>query len=197
MRREPLLLLAVALLAMLGCQSHESDRAAMGQESDTYAYPRTDDAQPSRVADWGADSGFLHEAAEGGRMEVELGRLAADRAESQRVRDFGRRMVEDHSRAGDDLGELIRGKGGQPPDALGRASRDEVTRLGNLTGVRFDREYMRMMVEDHDKDVTAFEHEASGGRDAAARGFASSTLPMLREHQRLAREIADEIGAIR
>jgi putative membrane protein len=70
-----------------------------------------------------------------------------------------------------------------------------IAKLAKHEGAAFDREYMSAMVKDHDKDVALFEKQAKNGRDAALRAFAEKTLPTLREHQKMAKQLSDKVSA--
>jgi putative membrane protein len=133
---------------------------------------------------------FMQDAATGGTTEVELGRMAANKAASEQVRAFAERMVKDHGAANDELVELAKQKGVSLTTQLDPKHQAVVDRLGRLSGPEFDREYMQAMVDDHRADVTKFDHEAKAGRDADVKSFAARTLPTLRRHLDLAQETA-------
>jgi putative membrane protein len=140
------------------------------------------------------DHEFLMDAAMGGLMEVELGRVAAQQASSDAVKQFGQRMVDDHSKANAELMSLAQGKGITLPTELDTKHRDQVTKLSGMTGAEFDRAYMNMMVSDHNKDVPAFEKESTKGVDPDLKAFAGKTLPTLKEHQQLAKSLHGSMG---
>lgn len=135
------------------------------------------------------DRDFMTEAAAGGMAEVELGRLAAQKAKSADVKQFGQKMVDDHSKANNELKQLAARKGVTLPADMNGEQKEERDKLSKLSGAEFDKEYMKLMVDDHDKDVAAFQDEAKDGDDADVKNFASKTLPTLQEHQRMAKEI--------
>ncbi|MFL6256692.1 MAG: DUF4142 domain-containing protein [Pyrinomonadaceae bacterium] len=139
-----------------------------------------------------ADHKFAMEAAMGGMMEVELGRVAAQKGASDEVRQFGQRMVDDHSKANEELMRIASSKGMTPPAALDAKHQAEMQKLSALSGEKFDKEYVKMMVKDHKKDVGEFQKEASGGMDADIKTFAASTLPTLREHLQMIQRINDK-----
>ena len=68
-------------------------------------------------------------------------------------------------------------------------------KLSKLSGADFDRAYMKDMVEDHVKDVAMFEKEAKNGKDADVKAFADKTLPTLREHLQMARDVNAKVNA--
>ena len=139
-----------------------------------------------------ADHKFALEAALGGMMEVELGRVAAEKGASDEVRQFGQRMVNDHSKANDELKQIAEGKGMMLPTAPDAKHQAEMQKLFALSGEKFDKEYVKMMVKDHKKDVAAFEKEAGGGADADIKAFAARVLPTLREHLQMIQRINDK-----
>ena len=142
-----------------------------------------------------SDTSFVKEAAEGGMMEVELGKVAADKASSQKVKEFGQRMENDHGKANAELKQLAADKGVDLPTALEGKKKSTVERLSKLSGAEFDREYMRTMVSDHKEDVSKFQSEASKANDRDVKQFASKTLPTLKEHLQLAQSTAKEVTA--
>lgn len=134
------------------------------------------------------DHEFIEDAAKGGLAEVQLGQLAAQKAENPDVKKFGQRMVDDHSKANDQLKQIASSKGMNLPADLDRSAKREHDKLSKLSGAAFDREYMKHMVSDHKKDVKDFEKEAKSGSDADVKTFASSTLPTLQEHLQMAQQ---------
>jgi putative membrane protein len=141
----------------------------------------------------GADSNFIKEAAQGGMMEVELGKAAQDKASNEKVKDFGKRMEQDHSKANDELKKVASDKGVQLSSDLDKKHKSTLDKLTKLSGAEFDRQYMRDMVSDHKEDVKKFQNEADKGKDADLKKFASQTLPTLKEHLQLAESTADAV----
>jgi putative membrane protein len=140
-----------------------------------------------------ADDEFVTKAATGGKMEVELGRLAAKKGRSAAVKSFGRRMVTDHTAAGNKLKRLAAKKHITVPTEMDAEGQEAMQRLSALSGKAFDRAYMEMMVTDHEKDIAEFEMESTGGTDADIKVFARTTLPTLKTHLRLARAAAAKV----
>ena|SRR5947209_2532043 len=136
------------------------------------------------------DKHFVRKAAQGGLAEVELGKLATQKASSDEVKKFGQRMVDDHSKANDQLKQLAQQKGVDlptQPDAKDQATKK---RLEKLSGEQFDKAYMQDMVKDHTKDVAEFQKESNSAKDPDVKNFASQTLPTLQDHLKEAKSIA-------
>ena len=137
---------------------------------------------------------FMMKAAMGGMLEVQLGQLALKNASSPDVKRFAQRMVDDHSKAGDELKSLAATKNVVLPAALSAKEQATIDRFSKLSGADFDREYMKAMVKDHDKDVGEFEKEARSAKDPDVKAWAEKTLPTLKEHQSMAHDIANKVS---
>jgi putative membrane protein len=143
----------------------------------------------------GGDHAFAKEAAIGGMAEVELGNLAKQNAASADVKQFGDRMVTDHSKANDELKQWASQKKVTLPadlDAKHKALKD---RLSKLNGAAFDKAYMHEMVMDHKQDVAAFKKESTSGKEADLKAWAGKTLPTLEDHLKMAQDTASKVGA--
>jgi len=136
-----------------------------------------------------ADQAFAKEAAIGGMAEVDLGKLAASKATNPDVKQFGQRMVDDHGKANDELKSWASQKNLTLPMDLDAKHKNEHARLEKLSGDAFDKQYMTLMVSDHNKDVAAFQRESKTAKDADLKAWAAKTLPTLEDHQKSAKEI--------
>ena len=128
------------------------------------------------------DKKFVKDSALGGMTEVELGKLAAEKASSDAVKQFGKRMVDDHSKANDQLKEIAGKSNIEVPAALDSKHQSRVDKLAKLSGPEFDKAYLKDQVKDHERDVDDFKSEAQGGSDPNVKQFALQTLPTLQEH---------------
>jgi putative membrane protein len=142
-----------------------------------------------------SDRTFIKKAAQGGLAEVELGKLATEKAASPEVKQFGQRMVEDHSKANEQLKQVASEKGVAVPEKLSPKDAATKARLEKLSGKAFDRAYMHDMVVDHRQDVSEFRMEAKNAKDPDVKNFASQTLPTLEDHLKEAKSIAPKTGA--
>lgn len=141
------------------------------------------------------DMRFAREAAIGGLAEVELGKLATQKASSDKVKQFGQKMVDDHSKANDEL-KSIAGKNGMTlPTALDGKHKSMIDKMSALSGDQFDQAYVKAMVKDHDKDVSEFQDESNNGNNPDLKNWAAKALPTLQEHDRMIREIKSGMGS--
>jgi putative membrane protein len=140
-----------------------------------------------------ADREFIKKAAGDGIAEVELGRLATERASRPVVKEFGAKMVKDHGAANAELATLARAKGVEVPTTLAPEHQALRDRLSAMQGADFDRAYMQEMVQDHTKDVAEFERAAQTASDQDVKTWAAAKLPTLREHLALARDVNSQV----
>ncbi len=137
------------------------------------------------------DRDFVMEAANGGMMEVELGKYAAAHATSAKVKEFGNMMVTDHTKANDELKSIAASKNITIPATMDEDTQKKVTDLESKKGADFDKAYVDMMVDDHQEDIDKFKKEATDGNDADVKAFAAKTLPVLQKHLDSIKSIKD------
>jgi putative membrane protein len=128
------------------------------------------------------DKKFAKDAAMGGLYEVELGKVAAQKGASDGVKQFGQKMVDDHSKANDQLKEILTKESIDVPTSLDSKHQSRLDKISKLSGPAFDKAYIKDQVKDHEKDVDSFKLEAQNGHDPNIKQFASSTLPTLQQH---------------
>ena len=128
-----------------------------------------------------ADEQFIKNATNGGIMEVEMGKMAAKNATNADVKNFGNRMVTDHSRANAQLKSIAAKKG------------FELSSKPAKQTWQSDKAYMQMMVQDHQKDVAEFQKEAKNTTDPDLKQFASSTAKVIQGHLAMAKQINSKL----
>ena len=133
-----------------------------------------------------ADKAFVEKAAVGGMAEVRMGKMAQQKGSSDQVKQFGARMVDDHSKANDELKKIASSKGITLPTDLDAKHKSKMEKMQKLSGAQFDRAYMDDKVADHKQDVAEFRKEANSGKDSDIKAFAAKTLPTLEDHLKMA-----------
>lgn len=136
------------------------------------------------------DQVFAMMAAEGGLTEVQLGKLAADRAAGAEVKQLAQRLVQDHSKGNQELLAITERKDISVPKSLDGVHEDVVKLFSRLEGAQFDQAFLRYQVMHHEKDVTAFTLQAKEGQDPELKAFAAQQLPVLQEHLQQVRTLA-------
>lgn len=128
------------------------------------------------------DANFLVNAAEINLEEIELGRLAQTRGISADVKELGKKMETAHSKALTDLQGLAATKQITIPTTITDDGMNSHKKLVDIKGSDFDKEYVDMMVKGHKDAISKFEKISTDGYDSDIRGWASSMLPIFREH---------------
>ena len=149
--------------------------AALAQNPKSKSDSNSNKAKASTLSS--ADKAFIKDAAKGGMMEVAMGRVAEKNASDSEVKNFGGRMVKDHSKANEDL------------KAIAKEENVEWPAEKEAGKWKSDKDYMDAMVKDHEKDLAEFEKEAKDGSDPKVKSFADKTAKTVREHLEMAKEI--------
>lgn len=137
------------------------------------------------------DRQFMMKAAMMDMAEIQAGRLAVSQGASEAVKQFGQRMIDDHTRTSRQLMQIASTAGVTPPQTLDAKHKAAADKLSRMTGAEFDRAYMKQMVKDHQEAVSLYQRQSTRGSMAELRTFASATLPALQEHLSMARSMAD------
>ena len=191
------LLFAIALLA--ACRGENSTTT-----TDTISTSATETTGTTSTTSTGSTGGgisslvskdkeFFIAAAQGSMSEVALGHMAGEKATNPDVKAFGARMITDHGRATEDLKQLALKKGLALPAVVGEEASKTADDLVNKVGRDFDRSYMTEMIRDHEKDVKEFEAAASAVTDPDLKAWAAQTLPTLREHLEMAKQVESKL----
>lgn len=169
---KPLALVAVLIAATATCALAKDDANAVPKQ----------------------DKKFMMDAAQGGLMEVQLGQYAAQHADNADVKAFGQKMVDDHSKANQQLMQVAQTKNVTLATSLDKKHQGMVDKLTKKEGAAFDKAYMQAMLKDHQEDIKEFAREADKGQDADVKAFATQTLPILKQHLQLAETAAQAVG---
>jgi putative membrane protein len=148
-------------------------------------------AQPDKGKLSHGDREFIEDAAKGGMFEVQSGQIAAQKATDPQVKEFANKLVQDHTKANNELKQIAEAKGVQIPDKDKWTDKHEINKLEKLSGDKFDREFAEHSVKDHEKDIKKFEKAANSVKDPELKAWAEKTLPTLREHLAMAQKLPE------
>jgi putative membrane protein len=176
------LLSRIAILALIGAGltlSVSAQAAAKKEEKNTPQPSASPSKSPATAALSDKDKSFMKEAAKGGMMEVDMGKMAQQKGKSADVKKFGSTMVADHTKANNELMGIAKKKGVDLSKEKGK--------MMKLNDATFDKEYINAMVKDHEEDLAAFQKEAKNGSDADVKAFASKTSAVIKKHLDMAK----------
>ncbi|MFL5730889.1 MAG: DUF4142 domain-containing protein [Cytophagaceae bacterium] len=170
------------ILFLSSCENKKNDSVA---DADSVNKEKMKDSVVTMDKD---DEKFMLKAANGGLMEVQLGKWAHEHAASEDVKKFGHHMMEDHSKANEQLKELAMKKNVTLPDSVDNDTKDKIKKLSEKKGKDFDKSYASMMVSDHKDDVKLFEDASNNAKDPDLKSWAAATLPTLKMHLDMAQK---------
>jgi putative membrane protein len=140
---------------------------------------------------------FIQKALQGGQMEVQMGQLAEQKAQSQDVKNLGATLVKDHTQANQELQQLATGKSlsiSDQPRHKEAKHEQMLSKLQSQSGAEFDKAFVRMAIRDHKKDIAEFQRARTEVNDPQLTAFIDKTLPTLRNHLQLAETAARAVG---
>lgn len=177
MKKQPTLFSQIAVVAVIGaglCLGASAQAAQKKEEKKTEQPSSSPAKSPATAALSAKDKSFMKEAAQGGMMEVEMGKMAQQKGKDADVKKIGGTMVADHSKANAELMAIAKKKGVD----LSK----EKAKMKKLNDANFDKDYINAMVKDHEEDLSAFQVEAKNGSDADVKAFASKTSAVIKKH---------------
>ncbi len=137
------------------------------------------------------DKEFIKKATLAGKGEIAAAQVAQTQSSDPKVKAFAQQMIEDHSKAGEELAGIAQSKGVTPPADADSSHRKLAAKLQKLQNADFDKKYLKEAgVKDHKGAVKLFADEASKGKDPDLRAFASKTLPTIQHHYEMAQALA-------
>ena len=137
------------------------------------------------------DRRFMHKAADDGHDEINLAKLATERASNPEVRSYAQKLVDDHTKVAEELKGIASQKNVkiEEDNDHDRAYK----RMARRSGADFDREFVEHMIDEHEKDIRRFEQAAKDAKDPDVRSFASKHIDHLREHLREAQSLRQSV----
>jgi putative membrane protein len=164
-------------LVSCGTKSNQDDSKDIAEEQNEQKFENTDAED---------DSEFAVTAADGGMLEVQLGQLALTKASSSKVKEFAQSMIDDHSKANEELKTLAQSKNITLPTTLSEKNQEDYNDLAEKSGAEFDKAYCEFMVKDHKEDLEKFRKAAEDAEDPDLKSWAAGKVPVLEHHLSMA-----------
>jgi putative membrane protein len=137
-----------------------------------------------------ADQAFVRKALEGGTAEVQLGQLAQQKSQSEDVKQFGQKMVEDQTQLGDQMKPIAQQLGVKESKGPSKKDKQLMAKLEGLSGQQFDEAYIQAMVKDHKQDLKEFQNEAQNAQDPNVKQAAQQGTGVISQHLQMIQQIA-------
>ncbi len=136
------------------------------------------------------DQAFVRKALEGGAAEVQLGQLAQQKSQSDDVKQFGQKMVEDHTQLGEQMKPVAQQLGVKEPKGPSKKDKELVAKLEGLSGQQFDEAYIQAMVKDHKQDLKEFKNAAQTTQNPNVKQVAQQGVGVISQHLQMIQQIA-------
>lgn len=150
---------------------------------------------PDSMARLQFDRNFVKEAAMADMTQVELGKLATQKGSSDAIKQFGQKMIDDHGKSDNELKKLAGDDKLEVPDSLDAKHKASVAKLAKLSGTAFDKAYVKEELKDHQQDLNQYQQEATTGADRNVKEFAEKTVPALKQHLSMVKDLDKDLRA--
>ncbi len=138
------------------------------------------------------DKVFVSRALQGGLAEVQLGQLTLQKSDNQQVKEFAQRMIDDHTKLGEQMKPVAQQLGVNVPDQPSKKDRQLLAKMQTLSGSAYDQAYIKDMVKDHKQDLSDFQTEASSGQDQTVKDAAMQGSKLIAQHLQMAQQLAKD-----
>ena len=138
------------------------------------------------------DKKFVKDATMATLTEVEIGKLAAQKATSDSVKQLGQSTADNQAKLGTELRQIADNAKVDVPNAVDPKHQSRIDKLSKLSGTEFDRAVLKDLTKDHEQDVREFQLEARNGNDPAVKEFANKNLPTLQQNLETAKNVSKE-----
>jgi putative membrane protein len=167
----------------------QAEEEAAGTSTTSTKPSQQQQARGSTAALSDMDRQFIMNAARDGMKEVHMGQMAAQQGQSDEVKKLGSRIAADHTKANNQLMEIAAKKG------VKLDTRHKMAKMSKRDMENFDQAWLAMMVNDHQKDIAAFQRQGQQGTDPELKKFAKSTLPVLQRHLKMVQDAQQKMGS--
>lgn len=140
------------------------------------------------------DKAFVRQALQGGMAEVQLGQLALQKSSNPDVKQFAQKMVDDHTKLGNEMKQVAQQMNVKAPDSLSGKDKSTISKLNALNGDEFDKAYIKDMVKDHKKDDSEFKQEAQSTQNPQLKQMVIQSDQMIESHLQQIQQIAQTKG---
>ena len=183
------LVIATTFVTCTALQADDSATKQSGGKSGAKAHASSEHGQMTVEK-------FVEKALASGKMEVQMGQLGQQQGQDQQVKALAAALVRDHSQANQKLQQIASTKNITPDRAGDKHQKHQqhLDKLKSQSGAEFDKEFVKMALKHHKKDISEFEKAHTQLNDPELKTFITATLPKLREHQQMAKAAAQKVG---
>lgn len=173
---------AFAVYAMQSCNSSNRNSAQNADSSNMSADTLSTAAKSDSTKVDTADVHFAQQLAAGGMAEIQFSKLAEQKSNNSRIKNFAGMMVTDHTMLGDTLKNIAQRKNISLPSAMDAGHQQKYDSLSKETGAAFDKDYVNAMVADHKSAIDLLHNESKNSSDSTLRNFAGTAAKVVQKH---------------
>ena len=138
------------------------------------------------------DKIFVKKAIQGSIAEVQLGELTLQKSNNDQVKQFARKMIDDHTKMNEQMKPVAQELRVEIPTEISKKDKSLMSKMQALSGAAYDQAYIKDMVKDHKEDLSEFHMEVSNGRDVGVKNAALQASKTLSEHLQMAQQLAKD-----
>lgn len=179
-------LLAIGCLTVMACNN-------AGKETDAKEMADDKNDKKMEVTKVDNDADFVTAVADGGMLEVKLGELAQSKSGSALVKDLAKMLVNDHTKANNELAEAARKNNITMATGLSSDNQAKYDDMAAKSGVDFDKAYTALLKSAHEKTIGKLDDEIANGHNADVKAWATATLPVIKHHSEMVVQVHDKV----
>jgi putative membrane protein len=158
------------------------------------AFVQAEDRKADTTDKLPLDDQYVIKAVVFNNATIQTAKLVESRSENEAVKAFAKQVIEDHNKASEELGRVIKDRKLSVVAGLEKETREEIDRLSKLKGAEFDREYLANFIKCHEKCLSMCKSQVSSGKEEAASKYAKDCCTKLEEHLKKAKELKEKVS---
>jgi putative membrane protein len=181
---------AVALAQQPGGSGTSPSSPSTQQQTPPSATMPGNTGMPDNTAQSYGDQSFLRKTLEDDMAQEQMGQLAAQKSQSDDVKQFGQKMAQIHEQLTNQLMPVAKKLGVDEPKNPSKKDRQEIEKMQALSGPEFDAAFIRAMLHDQQEDLKGFKSAANGAQDPNVQQLAKMDEPVLSQHLQVLQQLA-------
>ena len=141
------------------------------------------------------DATFVTVASMGNMDEIKAAEAAEKMSTNDDVKMFAQHMIEDHTKAGDEMKTLADKKGFHVSEMCDAKHMMAMEGMKKMSGADFDKAYVVAAVKDHEDTIALFKTAADNATDSDLKDFVKKEIPTFEDHLSMAKKLESKMMA--
>lgn len=151
-------------------------------------------AQDNAAKSMAADKNFAMLADESNSAEIAQSQIALKKSSNPDIRAYAQKMIDDHMKLRADMKPFNDQMSVYAPQPLSANHKVVVQRLSQLSGKKFDMEYVKNMDVDHHKALGLFNNEIATTTNDALKAAVQQGQTVIQQHTDMADQMAGKMN---